>query len=198
MLLKGEFEEFLLNFLTHSSNETIQVKQLRDLLKANFGNWALCFDLINGNPLLKDEEELIKNLLKETDLRKAISEMKLSNFFVHAYSSYLFNLVLSENLGNDLNNVSFEKLGNSSNNDKLNQNAFSRIFKKEGLSVEDFSQQGKLFEIKNHSRKAVFYPNNFNYTFESNDLVVSFELGNGEYASLVLGFLFENAFGKLN
>lgn len=199
LLLTGKYEEFLKEFLIYSNNELKEIKEIRILLKENFGNWAKCLELVKNNSLLNDEEELIKNLLNEADLGRAISNMKLSNFFVHAYSSYLFNLVLSKNLDKKLDEVSFEKIGNGSTNlDESNRAMFDEILKKEGLNFGNFNQKGSLFELKNHSRKAVFYPKNFSYKFDSDELIVSFELGNGEYASLVLGFLFENAFGKLN
>ncbi|MFA6065081.1 MAG: tRNA pseudouridine(13) synthase TruD [archaeon] len=198
LLLKKRFREYLHEFLTHSENEPESIKVIRQEIKANFGDWKTCHKIINNSSELSDEKGILEKLIETNNELEAIKSMKLTNFFVHSYSSYLFNLALSTHLFTSEEDIELEKIGN--NTDLANPKCliFEKILENEQMSLEDFNSSNELFHVKNHSRKALFYPKNFNYFFTENDLVVSFELGNGEYASLVLGFLIEEAFGKLN
>ena len=198
MLLQKDYENFVFKFLTETKNEEENILIKRKELEENFGDWKNCLKLIRDTQELKDEKELLNALTKEKDYLGAIKNMKISSFFPHAYSSYIFNKALSKYIKNNKDNIEMEKIGPNTIITKENKEIFGDVLKEEEIEINDFKHPDKFFWVKNHPRKALFFPQNFKYEFNQNNLILKFDLGNGEYASLVLGFLFEGAFRKLD
>ena len=96
MLIKKNYGDFLVRFLTYSANETDEIHHIREKISQNFGDWDSCLKIIGDSVDLVDERLLITNIKNCDDKQQAIKKLKLSNFFVHSYSSYLFNMALSK------------------------------------------------------------------------------------------------------
>ena len=126
---------------------------------------------------------------------EAVRSMKISGFFLHSYSSFLFNLAASNAMRSGSGNFTLEKIGSSTVLDSANEDAYSEILKSEGMSLSAFSEA--LFKVDGHPRSAFFFPENFRYRFEGGDIILEFSLGKGEYASLMLEFLVDSEIRKL-
>lgn len=196
LLLKGRYEGFIFHFLTHSKNESPAIKASREKIRENFKDWKKCFEIIKKYKELSDEKTLILDLLEGTDYITAIKKNRLFNFFVHGYSSYLFNLALFSFLKKSYENIKIEKIGKNSKLDKLNRSLYEPILKKEKVSIEDFNKCP--FDIKGHSRNSLFYPKKFDFEIKPKAMTLSFDLGKGEYASNVLDCLIDSDVVKLN
>jgi tRNA(Glu) U13 pseudouridine synthase TruD len=147
---------------------------------------------------MADERTLVSGLSKGISEIGAIKKMRTANFFVHSYSSYLFNKALSGFLKQGHESARIEKIGASSKLDGLNQRLFAPILEKEGIALEDFKQEEKIFRIEGRPRNALFFPKRFCFSTRKNETVLKFALGKGEYASIVLNFLFESDLEKLD
>lgn len=146
-------------------------------------------------PELINEKELIENVLSKGK-EWAIKNMKLSKFFLNSLSSYLFNLALSHYLKKyrreKVKNIELEKIGSNTKFDKINRTFYSSILKKEGIKLSDFKNLPEELKIEGHSRKIFFFPKNFKFQIRERNVVLEFDLEVGEYASLLLDFIFKN------
>lgn len=198
LLLQKKYSDFIFNFLTYNKNESSNTIKLRKELEKKFGNWKACLKIIGNNAELKDEKELIENLSHCTSEIDAIKKIRTSGFFVHGYSSFLFNLALSSLINERHENVKIEKIGKNTKFDELNKKLFFPILKKEGITLSDFNHNEKNFCVNNHLRNALFYPKNFKYAIKNNKINLQFDLEKGEYASILLNFIVETDSEKLN
>jgi len=190
LLIQKRYEEFIFHFLTDSTNEGKRNQILRRYLAENFGDWDICFEIIK-NMDLSDEKELLTYLCKYSSPEKAIKKMKLARFFVHAYVSYLFNKALSKFIKeNGYKQVLIEKIGRNTRLDSFNKQIYKEILENEGLTLTDI--KNSVFTGKNHLRHSIFYPKNLYFSNRNENLMMSFDLGKGEYASLVLEFLVDS------
>jgi len=85
-----------------------------------------------------------------------IRRMKLSNFFLQSYSSYLFNMALSSLINKKYRNVKLVKLGKGSRLNRLTRSLYCPILKRERVSLKEF--ESCAFDLKAHSRDSLFYP----------------------------------------
>ena len=184
LLLKGMYEDFALNFLTYSKNESYVIRSKRKRIRENFKNWEKCLDIVKGFKELSDEKRFICDLMRSGDYLTAIKNNRLFNFFVHSYSSHLFNLALFSFLKKNYENMKIEKIGRNAKLDRLNMLLYKPILRREGVSVKDFNKC--LFEVESHSRDSLFYPKKFFFEVKPKVTTLSFDLGKGEYASQVL------------
>ena len=194
-LLKEEYEKFLFEFLTFSRNECKEVSDVRKLIKDDFGSWDRCLKSLNAANGLQDEKYIISSLVDGKSLFESIKGMKLSNFFVHSYGSYLFNMALSDFLKKDWYDAELEKIGKGSVLDGLSSDLYAEIMEKEGICIRDFD--ACKFKIEPHKRNTLFRVKDFSFNRENGDAIVEFALGKGEYASLVLCFLIDSDIRKL-
>jgi TruD family tRNA pseudouridine synthase len=195
MLIKGDYESFVRQFITFSRNEDDKTMEIRNLLSENFGDWDICLKTISRNTEFTDEKVLIEKLKEGKSLFDSVKAMKFSTFFVHSYSSFLFNMALSKILSEEYRNVNLEKIGTFTTFDAFNKAAYSEIMENENVTLREFASCG--FEVKGHPRNSLFYPKDFNFRFLDNDILLSFTLGKGEYASLMLEFLIDSDIRKL-
>jgi tRNA(Glu) U13 pseudouridine synthase TruD len=60
------------------------------------------------------------------------------------------------------------------------------------VNIEEIKSACKKFTVEGHPRNSLFSPKNFKFEIKRNHITLNFDLGIGEYASLVLDFLFNN------
>jgi len=203
LILKGKYKKFVFKFLTDTNkNEPREIRMVRNRIKKNFGNLSRCRKFIQGYDELADEKQLIKDLVNRGE-EQAVRNMKLSKFFISSLSSYLFNLALSrylkENKNKEIKNVKLEKIGGNTKFNKINSTVYLPILKKEGIKLSDFKALCEEFKIGGHPRNIFFFPKNFEFRTKKRNIIVEFDLGIGEYASLFLDFIFNNRLNlKLN
>jgi len=192
LLMKKKNNKFVFRFLTETNNnESPNIRHIRREIKKRYGNWKECANIINNYKELSDEKVLILNLLR-SDKMVSIKNMKISAFFIHAYISYLFNLALSIYLKKEYKNVKIKKIGKSSKLNKLNKSLYNSVFKKEGIKLEEIRSTCKEFSVEGHNRNSLLFIKNFDFRIDKKSLIMSFDLGQGQYASLILGYLFTN------
>ncbi len=198
LLLQKKYSDFIWQFLTYSKNETSSIRRIRKKLEKNFGNWNKCLKIIGKNTDLSDEKTLVEHLSFGYSELDAIKKVKISGFCIHSYSSYLFNLALSEFINKKHKNIQLEKIGEHTRFNQLNKKLFLPVLEKEGIAITDFNQKEKLFCVPHHFRNTLFYPKNFEYEIHKKEINLKFDLGKGEYASFLLDFIVETDFEKLN
>ena len=192
LLMKKKYNKFVFRFLTETNNnESPNIRHIRREIKKRYGNLGECVDIIKNYKELSDEKVLLLNLLRNSKI-VSIKNMKISAFFIHAFVSYLFNLTLSSYLTKEYGNVKIEKIGMTSKLNKLNRVLYAPISKKEKVNIEEIKSACKKFAVKGHPRNSLFFPKNFVFKIMRNCIILKFDLGIGEYASLVLDFLFNN------
>src|SRR3989338_8979740 len=195
LLLEGRYEEFLRRFITYSRNETDNISEIRRKLEKDFGDWNKCLEIIGDLRELSDERDIITNMSKGDGLLASIKNVKISDFFLHSYSSYLFNKALSWLLKKDYKDITLEKIGSNSIFDEFNASIYSIILGLEGVSLEDFKKCP--FNTPGHPRRSLFRPSSFEFSHDGDDLILNFTLGKGEYASLLIHFLIDSDAKKL-
>jgi len=192
LLMKNEYHKFIFKFLTEiNDNELPQIRKIRRKIKEKYGDWKKCLKIVENCRELSDEKELMLNLLKNNTVT-SIRNVQISAFFIHAYISYIFNLTLSSYLKKEYRDVKIEKIGMTSKLNKLNRILYAPILKKEKVNIKEIKSDCKKFAVKGHSRNSLFFPKNFSFEIKRNYIILKFNLEIGEYASLVLDFLFDN------
>lgn len=201
-ILEGDYDKFIKAFLIDSSKEeSLKIRKVRKKLEGNLKDFKRCKKILGDLEGLEDERELIENLIFHPK-EEAVCNTHRSVFFVHSFSSYLFNRALSlclEKGGAIIKEASLDKIGADTHFDAFNAEFYSPILKEENMELADFKHSHKALNINSHPRKIFFFPNNFNFKTKNNEIALSFDLGIGEYASLFLGELFEGGCeNKLN
>lgn len=202
-ILKKQYKSFINHFLTDVGPfEASSIIKCRKKIKKILGQWPRCLKVAQQNRALRDEQQLLKNIIKYQDYLLAIKNLEIASIFVHAVSSYLFNLALSKQLSQNKKyiNNSLEKIGANTKLNQFNRLLYASILKQERMSLSSFKTHVKQFYIDGHRRFMAFSPQNMIWERLNNKTgVLKFDLGVGEYASLVLEFIFDNRRGiKLN
>ncbi|MFN3302046.1 MAG: tRNA pseudouridine(13) synthase TruD [Patescibacteria group bacterium] len=137
------------------------------------------------------------NKQTQNDFIEILRTEKSFIFAINSYSSYLWNLALSKWLSKNKNikNIKIFKIGSNIKPREIERKFYLPILKKEGVKFSDFNFPIKEFNIKTHLRNILFYPRNFQFKCEKNFLLLTFDLGAGEYTSLFLDFIFDNRKG---
>ena len=187
-------------FLTITNdNEPKKNQKIRQRVKNYLGDWRKCGEIVNG---LNDEKRFIDDLIHGCDLLSAIKNIKIVGLFIHSFSSYLFNLALSKYIQDNKKierNLQIDKIGSNTQLTKRVSDLYSLIFQQAGISLSVFNNLHQEFNIRGRLRSAFFGPKNFNFRRGAKDFILNFDLGNGEYASLFLDYIFNNRLGiKLN
>lgn len=203
LLLEGHYQELLNRFLTDTNDhESKKIQKIRKQTKGHLGDWRTCYQLLSGVNGLDDEKELINDLLKGRDLLQSIKMVKILELWIHAFSSYLFNLALSKYLQQKKEiskNIKLNKIGINTVFNNNDSDLYSLIFQQEKISPSIFQQVQPGFVVQGRLRNAFFCPKNLILQQQKNDIILEFSLGSGEYASLFLDFIFNNRRGfKLN
>lgn len=198
LLIKKRYKEFIERVLIDTGKyEELKIKNIRKKIKENMHDLKKCYAILSRVPQLLHEKEIVEHLLKE-NFEQTIKKSEILRFYLHSFSSYLFNLALSsliEKTKGDfskLKNFQLQKIGYNSKIDKSTFNLYSKILKKENLTFNELRLAFKKFGIEGRPRNVLFYPQNFIYSMKNKDIFLSFDLGVGEYATILLDFIFNN------
>ncbi|MFC1454947.1 tRNA pseudouridine(13) synthase TruD [Candidatus Undinarchaeota archaeon] len=197
-ILKENFEEAAKIYLTQiGERETDNYREARLWLSENWGEFKTALDKFPVG--LRPERTILSHLsTKPNDYANAIRKLPkgLFKIFVHAYQSYLFNLVLSERvkLGLDKSLEGDDKpltcpvFGYDCKLLKGEAGEIEKnILKKEGLSQGDFRIKSMPEASgKGIRREAILSFKNFEVILSGRDLVAEFEIPSGSYATVLL------------
>lgn len=141
------------------------------------------------------KKKIIKKM--QSSLFDILRKEKVFIFAINSYSSYLWNLALSKWLSENKNikNIKIFKIGSNIKPREIERKFYLPILKKERVKFSDFNFSIKEFNIETHLRDILFYPRNFQFKYNKNFLLLTFDLGIGEYASLLLDIIFNNRKG---
>ena len=194
LLLQGKIEESIKAFLfTSTPYDIVLVRNLRYVAKNNYSNFANIKNLFEQLPYtffneLKVVEYLIK---KPGDFVGALTEIKdQTKFWVYAYSSLLFNKMLST-YADKLDTIP-DKLSIPLSFKKQDQNLYAKYLNEDNIS--DMLANLRPFpfiQTKGHLIDTKIYPDILDYKFFDRGVVINFSLGKGAYATTFLTNLFE-------
>ncbi len=208
--LKGDFENALKGILIKTGIDNKEINDYSEFVKKNWGNWKEC---INKVPrFMSMEKSILNHLIKySNDFAGAFRVLpkNLRRIFIHAYQSWIWNKALSNTvsgkeficvadmkLNTGAGEFSEEKLPligfNSEDDGSYFFNESLKILKKEGLSLEDFKLP-RMPELasKGDFREVRAFPKKLSIRKKEKDsFLVSFELGKGSYATVLLKNLF--------
>jgi tRNA pseudouridine13 synthase len=182
-ILQGNFYEAVIQFLTgHSEDEPEEGARARKELR----EWKDFGKALEDFPRsLKYERKMLEHLVsKPGDFVGAIRAVhrSVSLRFVHAYQSYLFNLLLSRNLHDLTAHHDWPTASLIGYDTTLNEQE-KHLLDEEGIAKEDFKIRSMPELSSKGSLRPMIVPiKNFSYS----DSIFSFELPKGAYATSVL------------
>jgi tRNA pseudouridine13 synthase len=192
-LVARDYEGAALVWLTSSVSKW----ELGELIKAKWGNWEECLKIISERNDLDMERRFFRSMISKDDFAAAFESIPLGKFFVRSFSSFLFNEALYRVMqeGNSDNKDSMLiRIGYDTQFSDEESKIYSKILSDNGVLLKDFkfddypdlSQSGG-------KRDVLVFPQNCSVSFDSKGGTISFSLGKGMYATVVLNFLFKEA-----
>ncbi len=183
-LLKGDFESAAKELLTGGNSRAESWRKARlELLKA----WPdiKSVELAKGMWIEKDFIKYVNG-----SFREAFFKMKrnILTLYVHAFQSYIFNMVLSRKLEKGHRPVEIEVPGykSSFSDEDLNQ-----VLNSSGVSAGDFRKLSKYINSAGEMRNAFMNIKGFKILGKK-PLKVSFSLRKGSYATILLNELIKS------
>ncbi len=98
-VVRGEWEEAVRTYLTQTSPwEPERTRDAREWLNLNWGDWKGALNVFPRR--LRPEHTILRALSRGDDFEHALKRLhpRMFSLFIHAYQSYLFNLILSRRL----------------------------------------------------------------------------------------------------
>jgi len=191
-IIKGNFKKAVHILLTDTNDESPEIENFRKFVSENWGNWKKCLEKSREVKCLDYEPDVISYLTKnEDDYLGSLKSIPLGGFFLSSYMSYLFNQALSEIISEGKNVKNLEKLGFDAVLSEETRPIYNKILKKEGIKLSDFKVDDEMF-LQYGMKPTNFFPENFDFEIDKNNLVVKFDLGIGNYATMVLRLIFSD------
>ena len=192
-LLKGDFEGAVLNYLSFSEGEKDEesVNARKRLEKEK--NFAEALAYFPRH--LKYERMLLEHLASHpNDFVGALQKFPrhLALMFIHAFQAKLFNEMLEERMKEN-RNWSLEETGKLIGSDSVLGEREKRRLEKEGLMQDSFSFKTMPFLSSRGSERAFFAELKDFEVLAENPLKLSFSLGSGCYATVVLNWLLDKS-----
>lgn len=191
LILQGKYEETIFNFFTKCGlQETPLIKKKREEAKKVFGNWKKMEEIFLELPFTFRNELHLLSYLKEnpTDFTGALIFFKdQTRIWVYAYSSYLFNKLLSLE-GLDIPEKIPLLLSDDPNDRKIYQ------FWLEKNRIGNFKRNIHPFRFLKLTRRFVktrIFPEKVLFKIVPEGVVLSFILEKGVYATAFLANFFE-------
>ncbi len=191
-IIKGEFEQAVMLFLTEkgdaSSSARERLSRERDFSKA----------LSYFPRSLSHERAMILHLSRHPgDFAGALSTLPktLGRMFVHAYQSWLWNMIASEAKKDIIIPIIGSKTDLSKYPDA--KDAAERVMKREGITFSDFVIRDIMhLTTRGDERRSVAFPKDVKYAFNEDEmnegkikLTISFFLPKGSYATVFIKFI---------
>jgi len=183
-ILQGKYESAIKSFLTDSNNERKDIKNSRDWLNRNWGDWK---GGLKAFPKILGLERNVLEYLERSDgnFLKAIKKMPkmISLLFVHAYQSHIFNCCLEhDDESEELPLVGYETKMNGILRDVLNEEEM----RPSDFRVKDIPRLSSRGSI----RKTKFFPIDFRVIRATDSsIALRFGLESGIYATVLLNEL---------
>ena len=202
-IIKGRFEQAAKYMITYSEDENKIAKKARDFASKNWGKWT---EILAQMPKFIGLEKAVLNQLVQvpTDFAGALRKLPkpVRRMYVHGYQSWIFNKALDEIKGAKLTRS--KKLPVPGFETKLGKDAFSKAIREilieENVVLEEF-MCARMPELASAGgiRNALFFPKKLKIGKPESDdfnknkykLTLSFELPKGDYATVLLGELFD-------
>lgn len=185
-VLKGEFEEAVMEFLCGTGDEPDEATEARTRLRKT-RDFKTAFNEFPD--YLGYEKSVINRLARlPTDFIGGLRELpkKLRWLFVHAYQGYIFNLALSECVKRGSIPEELPLVGYATGPDKVSE----RLLKDEGLRKEDFEVPSMPeMSAEGMPRKALVEFRDFevlDFNEKASNIRVRFSLPPGAYATMLL------------
>ncbi|MGC9079653.1 MAG: tRNA pseudouridine(13) synthase TruD [Nanopusillaceae archaeon] len=213
-IIKRDYENAIKIFLTDISNEkNLDAINARKYLKENWGNFKEALKLY---PNYLDIERAILNYLStEVNYKRALKYIpkRLLKMFVHAYQSYLWNIMLSNYLKENYNANSYieTKLGilyiikdkgiiNELKGKELpligynieNINVYEKILKEENIDIKELEFREKpSLTLFSENKKILAEVKDLDYKINNDGTMdISFLLERGSFATMYIKHLF--------
>ncbi len=209
-IIKRDFKQAVIDFLFTERDESQTAKLARGVLIETFLDYIrndLNVDANEANDSLSSlpgfmhsEKDLIKHLLNNKHdyvgaFRTIPKYFRL--LMIQSFQAYIFNLALSKlnslgNLPSTLSTVGYDLELNKLRPDA--KEAISSIMKEE--KIEDLSKlaikEMPEASLKTFERETLILPENITHRFEDNNLILSFDLKKGAYATIFLLEMFRH------
>ena len=192
-LIARDYEEAARVWLTSSVSKW----ELGELIDAEWGNWEACLKVIGNHENLEMERRFFRSMITNNDFGTAFESIPLGKFFVRSFSSFLFNEALY-NLINDGklhdNKDMLVRVGYDTDFSEENSKIYNKILAYNNVLPEYFKFDDYPGLSQSGGKRSVLvFPQNCSISFDKDGGNISFSLGRGMYATVVLNFLFEGA-----
>ena len=198
-IINGNLEDATRIYLCSEGDKNEKASEARKWLDENWGEFKTALDRFPDG--LRYERAILHHLaVNPNDFANAIRKLPKGVFkiFVHAYQSYLFNLVLSERVNAGLGKIDGDIIEDGIPTgpvfgydcelaDGKAGEIEQKILESESLTIEDF----RIKPIPEASGKGVrraliLKIQDFKYVFDDDFLQLNFALSRGEYATAFL------------
>jgi len=194
-IIKRSFDKAIKIFCLESANEPTNNFKTRETLKKNWGNWEVCYNLVKDNPDLDYEKKIFNHLMVQNDdYEGAVNKIKIFNFCVNSYSSYLFNKILINLIDRKIEIDYLPLIGYAINlNNELIRLEYEKIFQSEGITKDNFKNICHAnLSFPGRVREAFYKVDDFKFEVRDNSIVLEFSLPMGVYANLFLEQIIKN------
>lgn len=203
-IIKGDFKAAIISFLTEERDESVTAKEKRLLIRETFLPYlsdgasldkTIAFETINGLPgFFYLERNVLRALVSNSKdyvgaFRLIPKYLRL--LILQSFQAYLFNRTLSEalksgNIPKSLPTIGYDLILEDKPKDIAE--SIRNVLSQEGISsLEDLNvPQMPEAGLKTFERDSLFYPENLSYVFSGKDLLLSFDLKKGIYATILL------------
>ncbi len=191
-MINDDYKKAVKIFLTKTGDESEEATRARENLKKNWNKQGFKKALEEYPKYLGIERSVIQYLSRnQEDYLSAMKRIprKLRLMFVHSVQSYLFNNCLSKYSWNDVPEY-LPLIGYKS--EEIPEE-MKKILEKEKIEPQDF--RTKLMpemSLKGGERKTMIKVRNFKYKLKKRNLILSFCLNKGAYATTVINELTKN------
>ena len=177
-ILRNNLREAVMIYLTLTSGEEPEETRKARIGLSRHGNFSRALKEFPGN--LKYEIILLNHLARQPkDFAGALRDLpkKLRKLFVHAYQSYLWNMIAKEVKDDEIPLIGYET--------EVTNKKMIEILKKEDVRPEDF-RCASMPELASEgsARQRIVIPEGLECRV-SDGLLLKFRLGRGSYATVV-------------
>ncbi len=212
-IFKRDFKYAIFTMVLKEREEDLSSKEARSRLRDMFSGYVLEDKDINREEAVKALEELPPRLYTEKKILQRLLDVRhdyigalrlvpkyLRLLILQSLQYYIFNRTLSEII---LKGIKVEKIPTIGYDIDLNAvdgdiaKIIESILREENLSLEMLKiNEMQEVSLKTFERDTMIYPEELTFKREGNDLIVSFKLKKGAYATVVLSNMLNKEISK--